>query len=439
MARLPFSIFKREGRRFFYVHFKGNNGDYLPAISTKQTTEALAIEIAFKWLREGIPIKKAKTNNLNNDSGDISTSINLSLRESMRGVKTTEEVDFICRELKRQGFLKTYVITKSQQAKDFNQFLQDFWEYDTSSYIKEKLRKNHSIHRSYTKDQKLAVEKFWHPFFRGRLLGDITREDIERFMDNLDILAKRTLSAGRKNSVLKAGTIPLRWAFAKELIEKDVTKGIVWFSGKPAERQILSPEIAQAIFQVQWLDERARLANMLAAVTGLRAGEIQGLRVQDLGQDCLYIRHSWNFRDKLKTTKNNDDRTVELPFPSLINDLINLAKGNPHGTTMDSYVFWAEKSPTKPMEACLFVKGLRDALSKTGMNEESSNVYVFHGWRHFFTSYMREKVNEKLLRSQTGHKSIAMLEHYSGHTIAGDRERIRQAQRDVFGALVPGQ
>ena len=41
MARLPFSVFKQEGRRFFHVHFKGNNGDYLPAISAKQTTEAL--------------------------------------------------------------------------------------------------------------------------------------------------------------------------------------------------------------------------------------------------------------------------------------------------------------------------------------------------------------------------------------------------------------
>ena len=42
---------------------------------------------------------------------------------------------------------------------------------------------------------------------------------------------------------------------------------------------------AAAIFKVQWKDERARLANMLAMVTGMRAGEIQGLRVQNLGKD----------------------------------------------------------------------------------------------------------------------------------------------------------
>ena len=80
---------------------------------------------------------------------------------------------------------------------------------------------------------------------------------------------------------------------------------------------------------------------MLAMVTGMRAGEIQGLRVQDLGQGCLYVRHSWNCRDGLKTTKTRESRTVEVPFPFLVEELAELAKNNPHGVGMDSYVFWA--------------------------------------------------------------------------------------------------
>jgi len=133
------------------------------------------------------------------------------------------------------------------------------------------------------------------------------------------------------------------------MIDKDVTQGITWFSGKATERQILTPELAAAIFKVQWKDERARLANMLAMVTGMRAGEIQGLRVQDLGKDCLYIRYSWNRLDGLKTPKTNESRTVEVPFPGLIQDLLTLAATNPHGQSMDGYVFWAEKISDKPM------------------------------------------------------------------------------------------
>jgi hypothetical protein len=50
---------------------------------------------------------------------------------------------------------------------------------------------------------------------------------------------------------------------------------------------------------------------------------------------------------------------------------------------------------------------------------------------------MREKVNEKLLQSQTGHKTLVMLNHYSEHKIAGDREKIQAAQIETFGGLLP--
>jgi len=141
--------------------------------------------------------------------------------------------------------------------------------------------------------------------------------------------------------------------------------------------------------------------------------------------------------DGLKTTKNNECRTVEVPFPAIIQDLLVLAERNPHGANMDSYVFWAELSDSKPMEAEIFLRDLRVTLVKTGMSKESAKAYTFHGWRHYFTAYMRERVNEKLLQSQTGHKTLQMLLHYSDHRIAGDRERIQQAQIESFGGLIP--
>jgi integrase len=176
---------------------------------------------------------------------------------------------------------------------------------------------------------------------------------------------------------------------------------------------------------------------MLAMVTGMRAGEIQGLRFQDLGEDCLYVRHSWNFQDGLKSTKNNESRTVEVPFPGLMQELFELAKSNPHEQSMDSYVFWAEKSPDKPMEQDIFLRDFKSSLIKSGLSKESTKRYTFHGWRHYFTSYMRERITEKLLQKQVGHKTLQILNHYSGHIISGDRERIRQAQLEAFGGLLP--
>jgi integrase len=341
---------------------------------------------------------------------------------------------FICKELQRRGFLKTFIMADSRQAVDFSAFLENFWDYDNSPYVKEKLRKNHGIHRRHCIGQAGAVKKYWAPFFEGKLLGELTRQTIEQFIDHLET---KNISALRKNKIIKAGTVALKWAYRKELIDKDIAQGITLFSGRGAERQILSPELAAAVFKMQWLDERSRLANMLAMVTGLRAGEIQGLRIQDLGQGCLYIRHSWNFMDGLKTTKNNENRIAEVPFPGIMRDLLNLAGRNPHGRGMEGFVFWAEKLADKPMEGELFLKGLRAALIQTGMSEEAAAVYTFHGWRHYFTAYMRGRVTDKVLQKQTGHKTLVMIDHYSEHTIAGERERMRAEQVDAFGALLP--
>jgi integrase len=348
------------------------------------------------------------------------------------------DAESVVNELKRRGLLKSAVLTSTKQDWDFAEFITNFWDYDNSPYIRKKLRKNHGIHRRYCYEQLGAVKKYWVPYFTGKLLDKITRQDIEYF-ETLPETKKECIpqSAKRRNIIIQAGTIALSWAFNKEMIDKDVTQGITWFSGKAAERQILTPELSAAIFKVQWKDEKARLANMPAMVTGMRAGEIQGLRVQDLGKDCLYIRHSWNRLDGLKTPKTNESRTVEVPFLGLIQDLLTVAATNPHGQSIEGYVFWAEKMPDKPMETTLFVDGLREALILTGMSEKLAKVYTFHGWRHYFTSYMRDKVTEKLLQQQTGHKTLVMLNHYSGHKIVGDWERIRQAQIETFGGLLP--
>ena len=292
-APLPFSVFKRANRPSYLVAFKSEQtGAYLPPISTRQTDEAAAIKTAYEWFRNGVPNK--------NKVIDLKE---YTLRDLAKGADLTD-AESIVNELKRRGLVKSAVLTDTKQDRDFTEFLTNFWDYDQSPYVKEKLRKNHSIHRRYCHEQAGAVKKYWLPYFKGKLLGEITRQDIEAFIEHFETLSQTSdqrsagvsipQSAKRKNIIIQAGTVALSWAFNKEMIDRDVTQGITWFSGKAAERQILTPELSAAIFKVQWKDERARLANMLAMVTGMRAGEIQGLRVQDLGKDCLYIRHSWN-------------------------------------------------------------------------------------------------------------------------------------------------
>jgi integrase len=178
-------------------------------------------------------------------------------------------------------------------------------------------------------------------------------------------------------------------------------------------------------FNAVWEDERAKLANMVAAVTGMRSGEILALRLQDIGPDCLYVNSSWNKEDDLKPTKNNESRTVEFPFPDLINELVKQAKQNPWGVSPSSYIFWADYRGDRPMLQQSLIDALRKNLIRIGLSEKEAAKYLFHGWRHFFTSYMVKKLEKKLLKSQTGHKTDEMIDLYSDHETVGDREIIQ--------------
>ncbi|GHU14881.1 hypothetical protein FACS1894161_5570 [Spirochaetia bacterium] len=67
-------------------------------------------------------------------------------------------------------------------------------------------------------------------------------------------------------------------------------------------------------------------------------------------------------RDMVKEADFTDAEFVvnELKFRTLL----NLAVSNPHGQSMDSYVFWAEKRADKPIEASLFNDGLNSCHSR---------------------------------------------------------------------------
>ena len=381
------------------------------------------MEVAFKWLRDGIPQKKAAV-----------TVQDLSFKDMVRKIKTGNEAKNVLSELKRLGWVKGFVVRETPQAVDFISFLTAFWDWDTSPYIKEKLRKNHGIHKRHCKLQGQAITLHWEPFFKGRFLGEITAEDIDAFITHM---GDKDLSAARKNVIIKAGTKPLRWAFSKGKIEIDPTRGHIMFSGDELKREILTPTVAAALFRATWQNDRAKLANMLAAVTGMRCGEIQALRFRDLGKDCLYVGASWNKVDNMKPTKNNEARIVEIPFPDLMNSLIVQARQNPWGVSPDSYVFWSDTRGDMPIHGTVFLDNLRKALTLIGFTEKQAAKYMFHGWRHFFTSYMINKLDKKLLKSQTGHKTDVMLAHYADHCIEGDRELIQAKEREAFAGILP--
>ena len=124
MNAYPFSVYKRADRPYFLVQFNDENGKQLPPISTRKTTKDEAEKIAFQWLRDGIPQKKSTVK-----------VHKLSLRETVKSLKDSTDAETMIAELKRQGWLKSFVMSDTPQAQDFSAFLNTFWNWDTSVFF----------------------------------------------------------------------------------------------------------------------------------------------------------------------------------------------------------------------------------------------------------------------------------------------------------------
>lgn len=56
-------------------------------------------------------------------------------------------------------------------------FLENFWDYDKSPYVKEKLGKKQSIHRQYCATLLGRTRLYWIPRLAGKCVAEITRKD----------------------------------------------------------------------------------------------------------------------------------------------------------------------------------------------------------------------------------------------------------------------
>lgn len=424
MARTlyPFSLSRRKNSPFYVVRFKdATTGKYLSGISTGKADKDEAIRQAFLMMQD--PSIRSKNE-----------------RKRKRLLIRNAELDdadlmFALGEMKRRGLVSSVTLTTEANSRKVIDYLDEFWDWEKSPYIREKLRQGHSLHKNHAVNMAKFVGKYWKKYFGDTTLGELTKDKIRGMFDEM---APLNLSGHTKNSAIRAVTTALKFAHSREIIAQDLTAGLVWFSEMYAERKILTPEMAQALFRVQWKDERARLANLVSMCTGMRAGEIRALRLRDLGAGCIHVVHSWNDREGLKSPKNGETRDVQFPFPRVIEDLCALARSSPFYDGMDTFIFYSTK-PGQPIDTDILIDGLRDSLQKLGMSRGEAREYVFHSWRHFFATHMSRRLDAKLLQQQTGHKTLAMLEHYANHRTDEDALTVRDAQKAAFPFLLEGK
>lgn len=406
MAKKEYLLYSARGGRNCAVRFLNTKtGEYLPAISLGTSNKKEAEKIVIQWLKNGIPNK-----------GQLAEIEKLDYMLLVIKSKDfdVKAADAVLKALKARGFVRHDVEVRDDTTPLLSDYVLDFWNIETSKYVKERLATGKTIGTTHCKNMLYAFKKHALPILGDKRLSELNIDIINDFLFTCE---EKGLSSSTINDIGKSICRPLKYAFVKKIINQDITIGLFKFSKPAKERGILTYEEADKLFSVKWKCKRAYAASLLASQTGMRLGEILALRKDDIGLDRIFVQHSWSQIDGLKSTKTGNSRTIPL-MPETRKILLDLAndKDNLSRLLDNPFIFYSG-DPQKPISQRSINRSFNEALELIGIGEkerQERNI-VFHSWRHYVATYLANNTKKRTGMSITGHKNERTYAGYSDH------------------------
>jgi integrase len=340
-------------------------------------------------------------------------------------------------------------------GKLFVRYIAGFWTLD-SPYVREcaHVRKK-PLSAAYIKLHHDNVERHIAPFpgFRDVTLQSLASGIIRDWMI---WAAGKGMSGRRINTVLQSMRVAVRYAVAREEIDRDPFKNIGEAKEQPREKGVLTPGEVTALIEAPTEDPRARLAVLLGLLCGLRRGEIRGLLWGDIGEGLITVCHNWIDGEGVKAPKCKggalrENRRV-VPFPAPVSLAIEAVRHIARDPAPDRFVFEGTLRPEEPLGTNFFRRALAVELLAIGINtlttdkegkkviddsEQRRRNISFHSLRHSFITLGRQAgISSLEIQALAGHKSGAMMERYSHASqvldFAAAREKLEKAIGEVM-------
>jgi integrase len=325
----------------------------------------------------------------------------------------------------------------------FGEFAAGFWERG-SEYIQRR-----ECRRDITDDYICGCRKMMKnqimPFFANTPLDKIIEGDINDWLvgfknrkiekdGKTEIINYQNTYA---NTVLKTFSVMLAEAVRRGLLAVNPCEKIQKLKNDRKKLEILTVEEVRKLYPKNytavWGDRKiAYAANRLASLTGMRIGEILGLRGEYVFDDYIVVCGQYGDKGYKPFTKTKENRNIPL-MPEMIGLLRGLMKNNGQG-----YVF-SDNGGAKPLSDDCISRAFHSALNKIGINEAEikRRGLSLHGWRHFLnTELQRQGLTIQQVQSVTGHKTDRMSEWYS-HLDARNITDVVKAQEAIAGTMQP--
>lgn len=302
--------------------------------------------------------------------------------------------------------------------KTFAEYAEPFFIWDQCPIIRDKVERGGHYSKEFAYICRRHVEKYIIPAFGKKYLPEINPAMVSAFLRSMP--KRYGVTPQTANKVLSVLRQILDHAVMENQLEDNPVRKVKPLVEKANVRGCFTPAQIKRLFSEPWNDLYVELACRLAAVTGMRCGEVRGLLKENVYADYVVVEHSYSDREKLKSTKSGKVRVVPIP-PELADQLRDTPNNGP-------YVF--SYTGTTPLTQGTIGDKLKQHMKDCGIDSQFLGL-SFHSFRHFFnTQLVANGVEENKILAVVGHSSVKMTQHYL-HLEAGDLGQIRAVQTAI--------
>ena len=256
------------------------------------------------------------------------------------------------------------------------------------------------------KHDKSTLAAHLQPFFGGTLLRNITAQQVDEFKA---ILREKKLGEKTQHNILTLlismlnKAIDIEWITKRPVIKKMKLKEMSFRYLKTKE------EIHCFLNAAKSKGEHVELLYSFAILTGLRVGEVAGLRKSDIDFENGIITVQRSYEGP---TKGGRPRNVPVPI-ALRSRLIAWNE-----STLGNLVFPNERGNMHHQSARIFQEVLHDVLDKAGFSRNThpkrKHYISFHDLRHTYASHqVMNGCNLYVLRDLMGHENAKTTQKYA--------------------------
>ena len=182
---------------------------------------------------------------------------------------------------------------KEQHANiTFVQYADGFWRKD-APFATDRAAHGRAVSNGYLDIAEGYTRKHLIPVWGSERLQDLSAKRLDAWL--VELYRKAEIAPATINKLLQTIRTILERAVVDGLLDENPADHVKSIRVAPPDRSILSPAEAVRLLSTPepWSDFRHYAINVLAATTGIRLGEVRALLVENVKDDHIEIRHSW--------------------------------------------------------------------------------------------------------------------------------------------------